>query len=162
MSSFSNKIKPMRNASELRTQVKEKIESDRARLCPNVTQSSSDQLGCKSPESPMRDEFLLWEALDEFERAMSDMIDGDTYSAGLFFIDVREPYEFSFFNPQGCVYEFLSGDWQPDYNEWLDWMRGLYSDAPTEAERIDNEARDYQSRWEKEHGRQWPARHKTS
>src|SRR5206468_2082303 len=59
--------------------------------------------------------------------------------------------------------EFLNGSWQPDYEKWLEKMREEYPLPPTEdekkaiEERIDDEARAYQARWEKEHGRPWPA-----
>jgi hypothetical protein len=144
----------MRDAPLLKAQLRKKITSERARVCPNVTRAMIDEMGNSSPQGPLRDELRLWRKLDEFRHALSEMIDGDDFSAFSFLADDVGEYDRFENRVKDSLHEFLSGSWRPNYRKWLAAARADEK-AAIEA-KIDDEARAYQACWEKKHGRPWP------
>jgi hypothetical protein len=117
-----------------------------------------DELGGSSPQGPLRDELLLGRKLDECSWALSEMIDGDSFwLVSLIEVDVDDRW--GSWRREDILHDVLIGSWRPNYRKWLAAERKRYplpgSKKAIEA-KIDDEARAYQARWEKEHGRPWP------
>jgi|GEM_PF-6552301 len=146
MSLFKSDPVPTQEAASLCAAAMNKIALEKARLCPNLTGQIVKNGVKGSLDGPFRDEHLLFDCLDELGWVMERVIEGDT----LYLDEFQDRFgKDNKIREDWWVYDFIWGDWKPDYNKWL-------SVRQEEENEIDDEARAYQAKWEKEHRRAWP------